>query len=515
MSTQARIISLLSAETYPAGSLTVLVGITIIFLVWIGNGHPTYKNVPKVSRPFVKYFIDWEPASPFRLQTYEAEGYKKLFGVDAMILPAKYLPSLKKINRHSLNFAQHLNDNMNMEATVGDIAIANDMEIDLVSRFMNRKMTPIISELADEANYQFRHHLGDLPEFQTFNCYELCARLVHNISSRALVGIDLCRDPKYMAACTKYTQTVFISGVLWNFLPLGIFRKPFYWLVSLKFRWDLHKATDYIRPKIQERMDERDIAWQSKGEKSYYMDVIQFALDQITPSPRENDASRHARRIVHLSFASTGTSISLTYNLIWHLLLQPEILGVLRTEIETSLEQHGREWSKTMLDSLHLLDSFIRETLRHHPAACFSGQRTAMESITLPDGMNLKPRSRIAFAAASTNMDPDNYKDASSFDALRFAGPDFSHRSEGRVKAAVFDEKFLSWGYGKQACPGRFYAVRLVKLVFGLLIHEYDIEWDSSKKEFPKVMAIEGTFLADMKANIRVRSRERNAPSTS
>ncbi|KAL3709559.1 hypothetical protein TMatcc_003349 [Talaromyces marneffei ATCC 18224] len=318
-----------------------------------------------------------------------------------------------------------------------------------------------------------------------------------------------------MAACTKYTQTVFISGVLWNFLPLGIFRKPFYWLVSLKFRWDLHKATDYIRPKIQERMDERDIAWQSKGEKSYYMDVIQFALDQITPSPRENDASRHARRIVHLSFASTGTSISLTYNLIWHLLLQPEILGVLRTEIETSLEQHGREWSKTMLDSLHLLDSFIRETLRHHPAACFSGQRTAMESITLPDGMNLKPRSRIAFAAASTNMDPDNYKDASSFDAFRFAGPDFSHRSEGRVKAAVFDEKFLSWGYGKQACPGRFYAVRLVKLVFGLLIHEYDIEWDSSKKEFPKVMAIEGTFLADMKANIRVRSRERNAPSTS
>lgn len=28
-----------------------------------------------------------------------------------------------------------------MEATVGDIAIANDMEIDLVSRFMNRKMS--------------------------------------------------------------------------------------------------------------------------------------------------------------------------------------------------------------------------------------------------------------------------------------------------------------------------------------------------------------------------------------
>jgi hypothetical protein len=78
MSIQARITTLLSAETYPGGSLTVLVGVTIIFLIWIGNGHPTYKNVPKVSRPLVTSFIDWEPASPFRLQAYEAEGYKKV-----------------------------------------------------------------------------------------------------------------------------------------------------------------------------------------------------------------------------------------------------------------------------------------------------------------------------------------------------------------------------------------------------------------------------------------------------
>ena len=49
-------------------------------------------------------------------------------------------------------------------------------------------------------------------------------------------------------------------------------------------------------------------------------------------------------------------------------------------------------------------------------------------------------------------MDPDKYKDASSFDAFRFAGPDFSHRSEGRVKAAVFDEKFLS--YDSRSCLG-------------------------------------------------------------
>ncbi|TGO76192.1 hypothetical protein BELL_0169g00120 [Botrytis elliptica] len=494
-------------------SFVICVAIVAFIAVRVGNGHPTYPNVPKITRGFLKSLIDWEPTAFLRLQDYEAEGYKKfnkhglpfvvkLFGVDAMIMPPKYLPSLKKFDRHALNFAQHLNDNMQMEATVGDTAIANDMEIDLVARHMNLKSGPIIALLADEAEYKFKDQLGELHDYQTFNTYSLCTNLVHHISSRVLVGKEFCRDAEYNKVCQKYTMTVFISGVLWNFLPLGPFRKPFYWLASVKFRWDLRRATEYIVPAIQKRMEQRTAQVMDKP-----IDVIQFAVDQTIPSHRENDARQHAKRIIHLSFAGTGTSISLVYNLIWKILMYPEHLEPLRNEIDLSLQQHEGWNDKKMLSSLRLLDSFIRETLRHNPAACFSGQRTAMETLTFPDGFTLKPFSRIAFPTLSTNMDPDNYKDASTFDGFRFAGPEFSSRSKGRIHASAVDEKFLSWGYGKQSCPGRFFAVRLVKLVFGRLIYEYDIEWASEIRQSPKGMAIEGTFLANMDANIKVRSR--------
>ena len=253
------------------------------------------------------------------------------------------------------------------------------------------------------------------------------------------MGDKLCRDKKYKENFETYSKTVFISGVMWNILPLGAFRKAFYRFVSFKFRWDLDRTTNYIAPIIASRMHESRVSKEDKR-----IDVIQFAVDQEMASPEENDATRHAQRISQLTFAGNGTSIGLVYNLMWELVLHPELLVPLRNEIAGSLQQFGGWGCKKMLSSLVLLDSFIRETLRHHPAACFSGQRTAMETLAFPDGVILQSGTRIAFATKSTNMDPDNYVDAGIFDGFRFAGPTFSTRSEEKIHATAINEKFLS-----------------------------------------------------------------------
>jgi cytochrome P450 len=69
----------------------------------------------------------------------------------------------------------------------------------------------------------------------------------------------------------------------------------------------------------------------------------------------------------------------------------------------------------------------------------------------------------------------------------------------------------ISWGFGNQACPGRFYALRVIKIIFGRLILDYDFDWISgtplTKKNMPKGMCIEGTFLPDIKSQIRIKSR--------
>ncbi|EPE30774.1 cytochrome P450, putative [Glarea lozoyensis ATCC 20868] len=156
----------------------------------IRGRRPTYPHIPKLSKGVWSKWTGWEPLALFRLQEYESEGYRKysktgqpfvvkLFGIDAIIMPPKYLPLLSKFDRHTLSFAQHLNDNMSMEATVGDIAIANDMEIDLISKHINPNIcifesipkdkadtysyfaAAITELLAAEADFKFQELLGD------------------------------------------------------------------------------------------------------------------------------------------------------------------------------------------------------------------------------------------------------------------------------------------------------------------------------------------------------------------
>jgi hypothetical protein len=57
---------------------------------------------------------------------------------------------------------------------------------------------------------------------------ELTFKPVHYISNRVLVGPDLCRRADYRAETERLNMSHVIFGALWNFVPLGPFRKPFY-----------------------------------------------------------------------------------------------------------------------------------------------------------------------------------------------------------------------------------------------------------------------------------------------
>jgi cytochrome P450 len=99
--------------------------------------------------------------------------------------------------------------------------------------------------------------------------------------------------------------------------------------------------------------------------------------------------------------------------------LYPEYLEPLRAEIADHVQSDESFGDIKVLNSLYLLDSFIRETMRHYPAACFFGQRTSREEVVLDD-LRMPPKSRIAFPTLGINKDPENHKDASVFDSVVF-----------------------------------------------------------------------------------------------
>ena len=156
-----------------------------------------------------------------------------------------------------------------------------------------------------------------------------------------------------------------IFGCLWNFLPLGPFRKPFYWITCIPYRLQIRRAMrKFLIPIIEERMTQKEQGIITEDEKP--LDTIQLMVDMPPAAPNEVDSFRHAIRILHLHFASTGSSISLLHHTIWQLLQDPECIEPIRAEIKDVRERFGAWDSKDTLNHLHLLDSFIREVLRVH-----------------------------------------------------------------------------------------------------------------------------------------------------
>jgi cytochrome P450 len=382
--------------------------------------------------------------------------------------------------------------------------------------------------LNEEADYVFARELGELNKWKQFSCFDLSARLVHYISNRILVGPDLCRQADYRATTEALNMSHVIYGAIWNFLPLGPFRRTVYWVFSIPYRFQIRRAMKkYLIPIIEERM-----AHQQDPNYKRNLDTIQLMVDMPPASPKEVDSFRHAIRILHLHFASTGSTIALLHNCLWQMLQMPECTEPMRAEMGEVLEKYGSWDSRHTLNHLHLLDSFVREVLRLHvPSACKSHHhqrvshdlilgvvvvslRLATQPVTLHDGLLLRPGTKIAFPAQSIHLDPSNYTNPTSFIPFRFSGTgscncgsDGLPKDAGRLKAEALDDKYLPFGYGKQACPGRFFALRVVKLVLARLVWEYDIKWAGQAPKSPTSGSMEGFFLPSKKGEVMLKQR--------
>lgn len=142
--------------------------------------------------------------------------------------------------------------------------------------------------------------------------------------------------------------------------------------------------------------------------------------------------------------------------------------------------------------------------------------RLAQQPITLHDGLILQKGTRIAFPAQSCHFDPENYKSPQEFLPFRFAGTgpcdcsaDGVVKEAGRLKSDAPDEAYLPFGYGRQSCPGRFFAMRVVKLIVTRLVDEFDMKSTGTLPKSPTDGSMKGFFLPIKRFEVCLRSRQK------
>lgn len=96
-------------------------------------------------------------------------------------------------------------------------------------------------------------------------------------------------------------------------------------------------------------------------------------------------------------------------------------------------------------------------------------------------------------------MDAANYPSPSTFDPFRHSNLRASGSSidNARSQFVSANETNLSFGYGRHACPGRFFATNEIKLVLTRLILNYDLKMPPGRTERWDPLQIGRTSMPD------------------
>jgi cytochrome P450 len=123
-----------------------------------------------------------------------------------------------------------------------------------------------------------------------------------------------------------------------------------------------------------------------------------------------------------------------------------------------------------------------------------------MKPVTLPNGQIVPAGVIIEVPSHAINFDGTIYPDPEKFDALRFykiraekeATLKGQMSSEDAFTEAAMNNQFnsvsetsLAFGYGRNACPGRFFAATEIKMIIATTLLKYDLKMkDDSMERF-------------------------------
>jgi len=245
------------------------------------------------------------------------------------------------------------------------------------------------------------------------------------------------------------------------------------------------------------------------------VDVTTWYINSLEKEPvqAEKKAEKIAHRLMVLNFAAIHTSTFAATSVIFDIFSTPPEDGVipsLREEIRQVLSDNDEQWSKEILAKMVKLDSAVRESLRLSTFLTKGMDRLVVDpnGVTMENGLHLPRGTVVGSTAYSIHHDNHFYENAMKFDAFRFsrAREGSSSVLDGKNQSIVTtSETFLSFGHGRHACPGRFFAASELKLLLAYVIMNYDVKPLPSR---PPNANLAGTILPPMKATIEVKRRK-------
>ena len=121
------------------------------------------------------------------------------------------------------------------------------------------------------------------------------------------------------------------------------------------------------------------------------------------------------------------------------------------------------------IDNLPYLKAIVEETLRLHPPAPILLPRKADRDTDFM-GYRIPKDTQVFINNWAIATDEDDWEDALSFKPERFLDSNINYKGQ--------NYEFLPFGAGRRICPGLPLAHRVVPLVLGSMLQQFDFEWE-------------------------------------
>ncbi|KAF2798515.1 cytochrome P450 monooxygenase-like protein [Melanomma pulvis-pyrius CBS 109.77] len=410
-----------------------------------------------------------------------AEGYEKFKdriyrmatsdGMDSIVVPPQFLPELRKLPDTVLSFPKAVDETLETKYTkviTDNPMIPHTVKADLTPALV--RLNPLICAEVDEA---MREEMPPCEDWTGEYIYMKLVNVVAKVSGRVFVGPELCRDQGYLDAGINYTlELMNAQRAIKDMRPwIRPFLAPRLPEVRLLRRRE-RQATEFLRPVVQARRDaEKNPDYQKPD------DMLQWLLNRSVDYKIDSTAQL-AKFQLGITFAAIHTTSLTATNVLYSLAASPEYIPPLREEIRAAMAANDGIITSRALQSMEKLDSFMKETIRFNGLGFTSFSRKVLKGITLSNGQYIPPGVFIEVPSHAVYQDSTNYPDSDTFDGFRFAKirKGGSATDNARNQFVTTNEQNLFFGYGKHACPGRFFAANEIKMILARIILEYDIK---------------------------------------
>ncbi|KAH7906708.1 cytochrome P450 [Hygrophoropsis aurantiaca] len=423
----------------------------------------------------------------------------------------KLVEELRKAPDEHMSFTEATNDALKIEYTLGYEIHHNAYHVPIIRSQLTRNLTALYPEIRDEIVVAFEEtlQLND-HEWTTVPALDTAMKVICRTSNRLFVGLPLCmyssspplplrftakfrlppfrssagRNADWMDLNIEFTVDVLKGGIIINMFPE--FLAPLVGKLFTNVPAGTRRAEKHLRPIIEERqrfIDEYGRDWADKPN-----DMLAWLMDEAEGDERSvrllaqrmltvNFSAIHASPFPFMHTANPMLMSSFFADIIpslYHLAANPQYVQPLREEIEAVVAKEG--WSKIAMTKMRKVDSFLKETQRYDGIGSLSMSRKALKDFTFSDGTFIPKGTIVSVASRAIHHDSGIYDDADRFDPFRFADLRAEDGEAMKHQMVSTNPDFLSFGHGRHACPGRFFAANELKTMLAHVVMAYDVK---------------------------------------